>query len=180
MKKNLIHILTISGILLIAYLVIYINQTYNSNIGNYDFWWGSSMQYGYSNIFKKYFIDFFNSFYLYDSELGYDHSYYVFSPLNPFYFLSFLGLGGFAIDLSNLFSIFFGAYFIYKITKILNLDWIYTYVLIIFPLTFISVYNYFLNTPFFNGSILLSLYILFFFDLKNRTVNYYFYTFFLF
>lgn len=178
MKKNLIHILTISGILLIAYLVIYINQTYNSNIGNYDFWWGSSMQYGYSNIFKKYFIDFFNSFYLYDSELGYDHSYYAFSPLNPFYFLSFLGLGGFAIDLSNLFSIFFGAYFIYKITKILNLDWIYTYVLIIFPLTFISVYNYFLNTPFFNGSILLSLYILFFFDLKNRTVNYYFYIFF--
>jgi len=178
MKKILIHIFTISSILLISYLFIYLNQTYNPNIKYYDFWWGSSMLYGYANIFTQYFIDFFNSFYLYDSELGYDHSYYVFHPLNPFYFLGFLGLGDYAIDLSNLCSIFFGAYFIYKITKILNLNWIYAYVLIIFPLTFLSIYNYYLNTPYFNGSILLTLYILFFFELKNRTVNYYFYTFF--
>ena len=92
MKKPQIHVLTIFIIALLSFLALNIHTNYNTNIKNFDFWWGQSIHYGYSSIFKQYFLDFFNSFYLYNVELGYDHSYYFFSHLNPFYSFSILCL----------------------------------------------------------------------------------------
>ena len=70
------------------YFVLSFNVKY---LNSYDFIWHDSRNLGYANIFKSYFFDFFNSFFLYDSELGFDHSNYIWSHLNPFNFLSFFG-----------------------------------------------------------------------------------------
>jgi hypothetical protein len=177
MKKSKIHVLTIFIIALLSFLALNIHTNYNTNIKNFDFWWGQSIHYGYSSIFKQYFLDFFNSFYLYNVELGYDHSYYFFSHLNPFYSFSILGLEDYSIRLSNLFAFLSATFFLLKISKILNYSWIKTYLLVLFPLTFISLYGYASHSPMFNANMFVLLYILFFFDLKNRSVNYIFYIF---
>jgi hypothetical protein len=177
MKKFQTHILVIFFIHLFCFVIYGIYRDYNANITNYDFWWAQAMQYSYSNIFKEYFFDFFNSFYLYNAELGYDHSYYFFSHLNPFYFLSFVGLADYSIKLSNLFAVLSAAFFLFRIAKILNLNLIKTYFLTLFPILFISLYGYSLNSPMFNGYMFILLYVLFFFDLNNRSINYFFYIF---
>ena len=177
MKKFQIHILVILFIHLFSFIIYGIYRNYNVNIPMYDFWWAQSILYSYSNIFKEYFFDFFNSFYIYNSELGYDHSYYSFSHLSPFYFLSFFGLADYSIKLSNLFAVLSAAFFLSRIAKILNLNWIKTYFLILFPTLFISLYGHSPNSPMFNGYMFIWLYVLFFFDLNNRSVNYLFYIF---
>ena len=177
MKKNRLHILSIFTIALFSFLTLSIFSSYNSNIPNSDFFWAQSIQYGYSNIFKQYFLDFFNSFYLYNVELGYDHSYYFFSHLNPFYFLSFFGLQDYSIRISNLFAFLSATFFLLKIAKIIDLDWTKTYLLVLFSTSFVSLYGYAFHTVAFNGNMFILLYVLFFFDLKNCSVNYLFYVF---
>jgi hypothetical protein len=177
MKKFQIHILVILLIHLFSFVIYSIYRNYNVNIPAYDFWFVQAIQYGYSNIFKEYFFDFFNSFYIYNAELGYDHSYYHFSHLNPFYFLSFFGLADYSIKLSNLFAVLSAAFFLFRIAKILNLNWIKTYFLTLFPTLFISLYGHSFNHPIFNGYMFIWLYVLFFFDLNNRSINYFFYIF---
>lgn len=176
LKKKKINIFFIFFILILFFITFSQYRDYNPKIPNYDFWWVLSSHYGESSIFKQYFFDFFNSFYLYNVEIGRDQSYYHYNHLNPFYFLSFFNLQDFSIKLSNLFALLSSAYFLYRITNILNLSLIKTYFLTLFPVLFIIFYGYFFNNSTFS-SLYISLYVLFYFDLVNRSVNYSFYIF---
>ena len=177
MKTDVKHFLSI--FIIITFSFLYYNSNITYKFGQLDFFWSPSMHYAYSNIFKDYFLDFFNSFYLYDTELGFNHIYYPFSPLNPFYALSFLGLEDYAINVSNFVAISSVAFFLFRISKILNLSWQKTYIIILIPVTFVSMYGYAFNQASLNSYIYCWLYVLFYFDLNNRTVNYSFYIFFL-
>lgn len=171
------HILVVFILVLASFILYNLNITYN--VSNTDYFKVASIQYGYANIFKQYFFDFYNSFYLYDAELGYDHSYYHFSHFNPFYFLSFFGLGDYSIRASNLFAIMSASFFLFRIAKISNCNLYQTYMLTILPVIHASMIQYTFNQPGLNSLMFIWLYVLFFFDLKNGSVNYYFYVFFL-
>ena len=94
-KKQSSNYLLIFLYIVFLYIILDLNITYKTN--HYDLSWVPSIQVGYSQIYKEYFLDFFNSFYLYDIEIGYNHSYYHINPFNPFYSLSFLGLEDYSI-----------------------------------------------------------------------------------
>lgn len=158
-----------------CYFVISFNVKY---LNAFDFIWGDSINLGYANIFKSYFFDFFNSFFLYDSELGFDHSYYVWSHLNPFNFLSFFGFEKYVVSISNIFAIFCAVLFLLKISNILKLTKIKKYFLVLYPVTFIGFFHYTFNGPFFNDFMFLWVYVLFYFELIHGKINYKFYIFF--
>ena len=178
-KNNLNYV----SIFIIFFALLYFFVVYpgTSYLQNWDFYWRPSKHIGYSNIYKSYFFDFFNSFYLYNSEIGYDHSSWYFNQLNPYYALSFIleDNRSYFIQLSNLISYIIGLFCLIKISNYLKLNNIQKIFFVLILVTYLYSFAYSQNDPRFNDLMLLWIFLLFFVELNlNKEINYKFYLFF--
>lgn len=178
-KNNINHV----SIFIIFFALLYFFVVYpgTSYIQNWDFYWRPSKHIGYSNIYKSYFFDFFNSFYLYNSEIGYDHSSWYFNQLNPYYALSFIleDNKSYFIQLSNLISYIIALFCLIKISNLLKFNNIQKIFFVLILVTYLYSFAYSQNDPRFNDLMLLWIFLLFFVELNlNKEINYKFYLFF--